>query len=200
MTLRKPIGGFFVGCSPEGLIALGLVRCRTRGGKIAKINGAEYQLDLHRLSDNRNSIRTFFPRFRKADLIGIDEPTVPGDVRPEPDVVDVPSASVPFRILAAMVNPENPEGGREFVQIINQSQQVASLSDWKVIAPNGTGFHFGDVVVQPGDIFKFQIPKNEGILRNKAGTIELRNAQGQLVQSCAYTTDQAAKEGAPILF
>ncbi|MGI9415765.1 MAG: hypothetical protein ACR2PM_18970, partial [Hyphomicrobiales bacterium] len=72
--LEKSIGGFFVGCSPEGLVALGLVRSRTQSGKIAKINGAEYQLDLHRLDQRPNSIRTFFPRFRRADVVDIDTP------------------------------------------------------------------------------------------------------------------------------
>ncbi|NEO33686.1 MAG: lamin tail domain-containing protein [Symploca sp. SIO3C6] len=39
-----------------------------------------------------------------------------------------------------MVNPKNPEGGREFVQIVNISGQTASLSGWQVVAPNGTTF------------------------------------------------------------
>ncbi|GMG81850.1 hypothetical protein LNKW23_10630 [Paralimibaculum aggregatum] len=71
--LRKPIGGFFVGCSPEGLIALGLVRCRTREGEITRINGAEYRLDLHALDNRPNAIRTFFPRFLRAGVTGIDD-------------------------------------------------------------------------------------------------------------------------------
>ena len=77
--LTKSIGGFFVGGSPKCLIALGLVRCRTKSRKIAKINGAEYQLDLHRLDGRPNSIRTFFPRFRRADVID----TVPAEPIPE---------------------------------------------------------------------------------------------------------------------
>lgn len=192
-TLTKPIGGFFVGCSPECLVALGLVRCRTKSGKIAKINGAEYLLDLHRLDGRPNSIRTFFPRFRRADVIDIG-PTEPPPVTPEP------VADLPFRIVAAMVNPINPEGGREFVQIINTSNRRQGLLKWRVVAPNGTGFDLADISVDPGEIFKFQIPKNEGVLRNKAGEIRLLNPSGILAQSCAYSSDDAAREGAPILF
>ena len=61
-ALYKPIGGFWVGCSIEGLMALGTVRFFERGRVETAINGARYQVDLHRSPDGR-SLRTFFPRF-----------------------------------------------------------------------------------------------------------------------------------------
>jgi poly(U)-specific endoribonuclease len=60
--LYEPIGGFWVGCSIEGLMALGLVRFFERGRIEATINGARYEVELHRSPDGQ-SIRTFFPRF-----------------------------------------------------------------------------------------------------------------------------------------
>ncbi|NEP02656.1 MAG: lamin tail domain-containing protein [Symploca sp. SIO1C4] len=99
-----------------------------------------------------------------------------------------------------MVNPKNPEGGREFVQIVNISGQTASLSGWQVVAPNGTTFELADIQIAPGDIFKFIIPGNGGILRNKAGTIKLRTPEGVIAQNCQYTTEQGRQEGIAILF
>jgi len=61
-TLRQPIGGFWVGCSIDGLMALGTVRFFERGRVEATINGARYQIDLWR-SDDGQSLRTTFPRF-----------------------------------------------------------------------------------------------------------------------------------------
>jgi poly(U)-specific endoribonuclease len=61
-TLYKPIGGFWVGCSIEGLLALGTVRFFERGHIEAAINGARYQVELYRSPDGQ-SVRTFFPRF-----------------------------------------------------------------------------------------------------------------------------------------
>jgi poly(U)-specific endoribonuclease len=61
-TLYNPIGGFWVGCSIEGLIALGLVRFFERGRIETTINGARYEVELYRSPDGR-SLRTFFPRF-----------------------------------------------------------------------------------------------------------------------------------------
>lgn len=59
--LFKPIGGFWVGCSAEGLMALGTVRCLARGPVETEINGTRYALELYRSPDQR-SVRTFFPR------------------------------------------------------------------------------------------------------------------------------------------
>ena len=60
-ALYKPVGGFFVGCSVEGLLALGLVRFFTRGRVETTINRGRYELDLYRSPDGR-SLRSCFPR------------------------------------------------------------------------------------------------------------------------------------------
>jgi hypothetical protein len=60
--LTQAIGGFWVGCSVEGLMALGTVRFFSRGPVEALINGARYQIDLYRSPDGQ-SLRTTFPRF-----------------------------------------------------------------------------------------------------------------------------------------
>jgi poly(U)-specific endoribonuclease len=61
-TLYKPIGGFWVGCSIEGLLALGTLRFFERGRIETAINDARYEVELYRSPDGR-SLRTFFPRF-----------------------------------------------------------------------------------------------------------------------------------------
>jgi hypothetical protein len=203
--LHKPIGGFFVGTSPEGLIALGLVRTRTQSGKMAQINGAEYQLDLHRLDQNPRAIRTFFPRFVRANVIDI----TPGGTNTEPGgatpgvgtgSASGTAATVPFRIIAGMINPVNPEGGREFLQILNLWDHIETLQHWKIEAPNGVVFTLADIAVAPGDVFKFVIPSSTGILRNRAGIIRFRAPDGSVVQECHYSEEQASREGQPILF
>lgn len=206
-TLDKPIGGFFVGLSPEGLIAMGLVRARTPSGKIASINGAEYQLDLHRLDGSPNAIRTFFPRFLKADVEAIHVPSEPTDGTGPTDSGGVPTPSTgpnqiggQFRMVAGMVNPANPEGGREFLQLINTDAARATLKGWRIVAPNGTSFTLSDIAVEPGAIFKFVLPTSQGILRNKGGDIALISPTGDTVQVCSYDSGDTAIEGKPILF
>ncbi|MEM7529119.1 MAG: hypothetical protein AAF416_15840 [Pseudomonadota bacterium] len=193
--LEKPIGGFFVGLSPEGLIALGLIRARTQSGKMAHINGAKYQLDLHRLDGEPNAIRTFFPRFIRSDTIHMDETDVS-----DTDGVGAVVENASFRILSGMINPKNPEGGREFLQISNVSAQPSSLGGWKIVAPNGKGFELADIQVSAGDIYKFTLPTSQGELRNGGGEIQLLAPSGELAQVATYSADQASAEGRPILF
>ncbi len=61
--LFKPTGGFWVGCSVEGLMALGVLRFFERGRNEAIINRARYDIDLYK-SPDRQSIRSYFPIFK----------------------------------------------------------------------------------------------------------------------------------------
>ncbi|RED45834.1 hypothetical protein [Aestuariispira insulae] len=195
-TLEKPIGGFFVGLSPEGLMALGLVRARTQSGKIANINGSRYQLDLHRLDGEPNAIRTFFPRFIRSDTVIIDDLSHGNGEQDNNRSADNPD----FKILAGMINPTNPEGGREFLQIANIGAQSNTLAGWRIVAPNGMRFELADIQLSAGDIYKFTLPTGQGVLRNRGGEILLQTPDGDIAQVASYTRDQSAAEGRPILF
>ncbi|MEC2198087.1 hypothetical protein V7174_12190 [Bacillus subtilis] len=61
-SLVKKIGGFFVGLSAEGIMALGTLRFTPQAyaPKEAFINSNHYQMKLFRSQDNQ-SIRTFYP-------------------------------------------------------------------------------------------------------------------------------------------
>jgi poly(U)-specific endoribonuclease len=61
-ALYEPIGGFWVGCSIEGVMALGTARFFERGRVETTINGARYEIALYRSPDGRG-LRAFFPRF-----------------------------------------------------------------------------------------------------------------------------------------
>ncbi|MBC7819170.1 MAG: hypothetical protein IAG10_19950 [Planctomycetaceae bacterium] len=63
-NLTKPIGGFWIGPSIEGLMALGTIRFlpEVLAPKKAIINGVKYNLPLYR-SPNDRHLRTFYPEF-----------------------------------------------------------------------------------------------------------------------------------------
>jgi poly(U)-specific endoribonuclease len=61
--LFKPTGGFWVGCSAEGLMALGVMRFFERGRGETVINRARYEIELYK-SPDRKSIRSYFPIFK----------------------------------------------------------------------------------------------------------------------------------------
>lgn len=62
--LTKPTGGFWVGISVEGLMAIGTLQFLpdVLADRRAEINGALYNLELHKNEEQRN-MRTFFPKF-----------------------------------------------------------------------------------------------------------------------------------------
>ena len=103
-------------------------------------------------------------------------------------------------MIAAMVNPRNPEGGREFIQILNTSDATTSFEGWQIVAPNRTRFELSDVTVEPGGVFKFTLPGPNGALRNRTGRIQLVDPDGAIQQAVSYSTEEARREGSPIVF
>lgn len=212
--LNKPIGGFWVGPSPEGMIALGLVRCRTKASKIAEINGSEYQLDLHRLDGNPNMIRTFFPRFRRSFFIDID----PGEggtggggagggtgggtggASGGGGTGGSDTTARTIRLIAALVNPSGHDAGRETVTLINTAAEAQDLENWAIVGPNGTRFVFADVVLAAGEVRTFRMPVAGAQLRNRAGDITLADASGGVHDRVSYSSDQANDQGVTIVF
>jgi len=192
--LIKPIGGFWVGCSAEGLIALGLVRARTKAPKVAAINSATYQIDLHRLDDNRDSIRTFFPRFKSSDFRAIDDGT------PTNDPPTGTTASEEILILAALVNPPGDDAGKETLTLLNSTPASRALDGWSLQAPNGTRFVFADVTLAAGEVRTFRLPSGSAQLRNRAGDIRLLEPSEALHHRVHYSREQAKKQGFTVAF
>ncbi len=120
--LTKKIGGFFVGCSVEGLLALGSVRAHlgAPASKEAVINGTRYQLKVFR-SENKRHVRTFYPVFVGA----VDDGGSSG-----PGGGGTPVVAGHIRIIAALVNPEGHDPGKETLTLINTGTTQETLSGW----------------------------------------------------------------------
>ncbi len=192
--LNKPIGGFWVGCSPEGLIALGLVRVRTSVGSFAVINGSTYDVKFFPLSNNSQSIRTFFPIFKRTDFSGIS----PGDGEGEEGTTPVTDGTV--KIAAALVNPSGDESGRETVTLLNIAPTAVELDNWKLKAPNGWEFTFADVTIGAGESRAFRMVSPSPQFRNRGGTITLLEPSGNVHARVEYTKEEASREGFTIKF
>ena len=208
--LNKPIGGFWVGCSPEGLVALSMVRLLV-GLSDTVINNARYKLKLFPLGNNRNSIRTFFPEFRgisvdrgssssgtdgrgasgtsssllKKDVVAEEQPEVKGDL---------------VNIAAALVNASGDETGKETVTLFNASSEPINLENWQIIAPNGFVFTLTDTIIDPGDFLPLRMMANTPQFRNKAGSIALLDADNVVQSRVKYTKAQSAREDIFISF
>lgn len=195
--LTKPKGGFFVGCSVEGLMAMGAVRAHVgaRAPKEAVINGARYDLKLFR-SDNNQHIRTFYPVYLgpAAETPENRPPQTP------PETPTTVESSV--RIVAALVNPRGEDSGREVVTLINTGATRVSVEGWFLLDAMNNRFGLPDQSngIAPGDTCTIRLPKNSIQLSNRGGEIRLLRNDGKVVHRVSYTKRQAQEQGRTIVF
>jgi poly(U)-specific endoribonuclease len=193
--LTKPTGGFFVGCSIEGLMAIGTVRAHVsaRAPKEAVINGARYDLKVFRSDDNKN-LRTFYPVFLGAagEIIGT----------PDPEILPVvsPVVSGDVKIIAALVNPVGDDPGEETITLINMSSTNISVTGWRLLDKMNNDYEIADLTLRGGSAATIILPKNSMQLSNKGGEIRLVNQNNQIVHRVSYSQEQATREGLTITF
>jgi hypothetical protein len=197
--LVKKKGGFFVGCSVEGLMALGAVRAHLGAAapKEAVIGGARYELAIYRSPDGKN-IRTFYPIFRGP------APNVDGPERDDDPIVDDPTipevVSGAVRIVAALVNPEGDDAGREAVTVVNVGRDRVALSGWKLQDKAKQSHSLGETSLLPGHAVTVVLPPNTAQLSNQGGEIRLLDRAGKTVHAVSYSKAQASRQGETIVF
>ncbi len=189
--LTKPTGGFFVGCSVEGLLAIGTIRAH-RGVQAptkAVINGAKYSLAMY-TSQNGRHVRTFYPKF-------LGEAPAPGDEGG--GVVPPVRAVESVRLVAALVNPEGHDPGLETVTLLNRSASPVSIEGWSVVDRNQRATTLGGTI-GPGDAVRVRLDGRGAQLSNSGGEIRLRDASGTTIHFVTYSRAQARKQGTTIVF
>ncbi len=200
--LTKKIGGFFVGCSIEGLMAMGTVRAYlgARAPKMAVVNGALYDMKMFR-SNNNQHIRTFYPIY-----LG---PATPHENNHDDDGSgssshnnNQPVIASPVKIMAALVNPMGDDAGKETVTLINTGAETVSLEGWMLLDAMNHRYQVSDQAAKigAGEVFVIRLPKNSVQLSNKGGEIRLLNRDGKVVHQVSYTKAQAREQGITILF
>lgn len=192
--LTKKIGGFFVGCSVEGLMALGTVRAHlgANAPKSAVIEGGRYDLKIYRSPNNRH-IRTFYPVFK-----GVADPVSGGGGSlPLPGA---PGTVGEIRILAAMVNPAGHDPSKETVTLINASAAPVNLDGWRIVDRNDKYNTIDGVTLVPGEARTIRLDGDGAQLSNKGSTIRLVDTGGALVHEVHYSKAQAKRESGTIIF
>lgn len=134
-----------------------------------------------------------------------DAPAVPvipipdtGSVTPWP-VVAPDSPYRLARIVAAMVNPRSDDPSREFVTILNTSDNTLDLTNWKILDQHDKADTISGSI-KPGEANVFRLRGLGAQLSNKGGTITLLDSGGLKVDGVAYTKDIAKAEGKPVVF
>lgn len=188
--LTKPIGGFFVGCSVEGLLAIGSVRAHlgARAPKHGVINGAKYDLMMFR-SDNNRHVRTFYPSF-----------TGPADSDNGGNGNDTQVSAGKVRIVAALINPKGHDPGHETVTLINTGDTNETLSGWRLEDQNGRFQSLDGMMIGGGDSVRVLLDPQGAQLSNKGGQIRIVNTDGNTIHTVTYSKGQTKVDGQTIIF
>ncbi len=175
IELKKRIGGHLVGCSPEGLIALGLVAFYSRPEfrNDIVINGARYDVVLFKGDSEGKSINTFWFKFK-----GFEE--------------EVISSTGNVRIVEALVDPAGVDQGNESVTLKNTDKKRISIEGWAIAGNNDAYFKLvgrEELVLGPGDTITIKLGKEaalKNIRGNRSAKITLRDADENVVDIVKY--------------
>lgn len=185
VSVRKPVGGFWVGCSPEALMALGMVRFQRdkSAPSMATINGILYDLKLFRSRDNV-SIRTFYPVF--VDVV--EGQALPPMKEEREDSRDVVRLDLPkVKISAALVNPSGEDQGQELIVLTNLLGDRVDLNDFYL--SNGRGrYELSGLFIDPFQTINVILPK-EFFLPNSGGSLSLLTRTDELIDRVSYQRD-----------
>ena len=112
-------------------------------------------------------------------------PTVPGT-----------TIDSPVRIIAALVNPFNPEAGRESVTLLNTSDKCIRLDGWKLQDGNNRSEKLDGFDIGAGDAFRVRLSGQSMLLKNKGGgRIRLISPDDILLQEIIYSKEDVRREG-----
>ncbi len=186
IELEKRIGGHLVGCSPEGLIALGLVALYSRPeyGNDIVINGAKYDVVLFTGDSEGQSINTFYFKFK-----GFEDISRTGNVR----------------IAEALVNPAGEDQGNESVTLKNTDKKKISIEGWAIAGNNDVYFELvgqGELVLDVGEMITIKLGKRAALKNtrsNRIAKITLVDADENVVDMVKYKGFDISP-GVPISF
>lgn len=186
-TIFKKKGGFFVGPSVEGLMAMGTVRAAADTPSKCVIEGLEIDLKMFKSEDKR-SINTFYPVLRRVITKGSTAPKPIPTVKP---TVSSGAHLLTIRLVGAFTNPSGVDAGRESVTLMNvRGPKTADISGWTLIGPRGGEVQFAGVKIEPGRAETFVLSARSGVaLSNKGGSISLRAPNGTVVQTLDYPSN-----------
>jgi len=120
----------------------------------------------------------------------------PPDRPPAPS----PDLEAPIKIVAALVDPPNPEEGRESVTLLNRTDAGVDLSGWAIADRLGRKTPLDPRVLAAGDTLRTTLEGGEARLRNKSGEIALVDANGVTVHRVGYSKGDLGPEGWTVVF
>ena len=121
---------------------------------------------------------------------------------PNPPVPPVPPpvVSSSIRIVAALINPEGDDVGKETITLINVGSTPVQLSNWSFLDKNNKQYFFSIESLGAGETTRILLDGKSVQLSNSGGTIRLLNHKGEVVHLISYNETQARENGITQIF
>ncbi|MEF2072178.1 DUF2278 family protein [Consotaella aegiceratis] len=121
-----------------------------------------------------------------------------GDSRTPPPVpaTQIEPLAPGIAIVAALIDPQGREEGRESVTILNRTDAVVDLSGWRLRDHDDREMPLGGII-EAGKARRFILEERPDYprLRNKGGAIILVASDGTVADAVKYEKNEAAREG-----
>jgi hypothetical protein len=158
-------------------------------GKYFKDNGTWQDGVLLFHYASRNRWAAVFTAFQSQAFHTDDQTGNPVDIIPPPE------KHTPVRIIAAMINPHGGTPEKEYLILLNKSDQSINLDGWKIIDKLERTDVISDKMIQAGDTLRINLSGQGVLLGNSRGNITLVNIKGLKVDGVSYTKEDASNEG-----
>ena len=103
-------------------------------------------------------------------------------------------AKAGVRIIAALVNPEGDDTGKEYIILLNKTNKDINLAGWQIVDKLKKRDIIGNKILPAGDTLRIQLTGAGAQLTNKGGNITLLNKESLKVDGVTYTKEDAAAE------
>ena len=204
IVATKPKGGALMGVSPELQMATGSLAFLMKSSEVSKVvlgyrDDRTFFGDIKRFpAPNRKSLITNYVVFqgtRKPGTAGFERGKNKVVVESPKRASEQPSGfDSAIRILGALVNPPGDDSRHEVgevVDIVNVTESRVDLSGSTIEGANGNR----QLLVGELDAFEsMRISLEEASLRNRDGSITIRDAEEDIVDSVKYLSAEAQKE------
>lgn len=167
-------------------------------GGHAGTNGASQDgaLVLHMAADNRwvAVFLAFQSQTWQTDAHGNPAGTGPPPIEPTQNFDGT------VGIVAALVNPPNPEEGRETVTLLNRSDGIVDLTGWSLVDTNDRTEALDGMFIGPGEALRVHLTGTAVRLTNKGASLRLVDVGGTVVHQVEYRKGDVGPEGWSLVF
>jgi len=196
--IRKPMGGFFTGCSPEGLMALGTyAEHLKKGGQdtiVASINNSQFEMEVYY---KEGHLYTTYPMFKSGDFVyegkishephtnqphddqkpkkkkkGKNNDTPPEPQQPQFDINANPT-------LIATIVSIKVDDNKSKVTVSNKTEDLLAIEGWKLVGESGHEYHFSSGRLRGGANSTMDV--NDHFFGGSGDTVYLVDHDGHVV-------------------